>query len=331
MNKIDKIKSIVKRHQKEMDKHFAAYKKAELIARERLSESAFKTEFMIETYPKMAGEARSAADMAVLDVNNIFNDIKEDLAEWMMKPIDAGTAQVLDCINKFGLHMSFDELRILEQGILKAGSYLGNRVFDGVCQKNGYLTSRPDLKKMTDALEHARESTELAVMAYAGKMDESGRFPGCDLLGEWMYNGISYGQYRDYHLYDAEHFLHEGGILDNLSCLLESANAPMKYILDKRETEKMTKSLEKIVDKNGEIDASAALQLKESDPDFINKLRSMPDNSFKDMDVVTDFFRLDERGDKKKESALSPAMEQAAQYKSVHGAIDADANILNRY
>ena len=146
-----------------------------------------------------------------------------------------------------------------------------------------------------------------------------------------MYNGISYGQYRDYHLYDAEHFLHEGGILDNLSRLLDSANAPMKYTLDKRETERMQKSLEKIVDKKGEIDASAALQLKESDPDFINKLKSMPENSFKDMDVLTDFFRLDDGSDKKKESALSPSMEQAAQYKAVHGAIDADANILGGY
>lgn len=331
MNKIDKVKSIIKRHQKEMDRHFAAYQKAERTARERLSESAFKTEFMIGTYPKFAGEARSAADMAVLDINNLFDDIQEDLSAWMMKPIDASTSQVLDCINRFDLKLSFDELRILEQGILKSGSYLANRVFDGLCKKNGYVTSRPDLKKMTDALENARESAELAIRAYAGKMDESGQFPGRDLLSEWMYHGVSYGNFQDYHMYDAEHFLEEGGMLDNLSRLLDSANAPMTYTLDKRETERMQKSLEKIVDKKGEIDASAALQLKESDPDFINKLKSMPENSFKDMDVLTDFFRLDDGSDKKKESALSPSMEQAAQYKAVHGAIDADANILGGY
>lgn len=331
MNKIDRIKSIIKRHQKEMDRHFAAYQKAERAARDRLSESAFKTEFMLGTYPKFAGEARSAADMAVLDINNLFDDIQEDLSAWMMKPIDASTSQVLDCINRFDLKLSFDELRILEQGILKAGSYLANRVFDGLCQKNGYLTSRPDLKKMTDALKHARESTELAIQAYAGKMDESGQFPGLDLLGKWMHNGISYGQYRDYHMYDAEHFLEEGGMLDNLSRLLDSANAPMTYTLDKRETERMQKSLEKIVDKKGEIDASAALQLKESDPDFISKLRSMPENSFENMDVIADFFRLDNESDKKKESALSPSIEQAAQYKAAHGAVDADVNVLNRY
>lgn len=331
MNKVDKIKSIIKKYQKEMDRHFDAYQKAERAARERLSESAFKTEFMCGTYPKMAGEAIATADMAVLDINNLFDDIQEDLAVWMMKPIDAGTAQVLDCINKFDLNMSFDELRILEQGILKAGSYLGNRVFDGVCQKNGYLTSRPDLKKMTDELEHARESTELAIQAYAGKMNESGQYPGRDLLSEWVYHGVSYGSFQGYHMYDAEHFLHEGGILDNLSCLLESANAPMKYILDKRETEKMTKSLEKIVDKNGEIDASEALRLKESDPDFINKLRSMPEHAFEAMDVVTNFFHLNNESNKKKESALSPSMEQAVQYKAIHGSIDADMNVLNRY
>ena len=331
MNKIDKIKSIIKKHQKDMDNHFAAYQKAERTARARLSESAFKTEFVIETYPKFAGEAQAAADMTVLDINNLFDDIQEDLFAWIMRPIDTGTAQVLDCINKFDLHMSFDELRILEQGVLKAGSYLANRVFEGLCQKNGYITSRPDLKKMTDALEHARESAKVAVLSYAGKMDESGQFPGRDLLGEWMYNGISYGQYRDYHMYDAEHFLGEGGILDNLSCLLESANAPMKYTLDKRETERMKKSLEKIVDKKGEIDASEALRLKESDPDFINKLRSMPEHAFEAMDVVTNFFRLNNKSNKKKESALSPSMEQAARYGAVHGSVDADVNVLNRY
>ena len=135
MNKIDKIKSIIKKHQKDMDKHFAAYQKAEWTARERLSESAFKTEFMQETYPKFVGEAQAAADIAVLEANNIFDEIQDDLSKWMMRPIDASTAQVLDCINKFDLHMSFDELRILEQGVLKAGSYLANRVFDGLCKK----------------------------------------------------------------------------------------------------------------------------------------------------------------------------------------------------
>ncbi|NDO70434.1 hypothetical protein FMM80_18015 [Schaedlerella arabinosiphila] len=135
MNKIDKIKLIIKRHQKDMDKHFATYQKAEQTARARLSESAFKTEFMQETYPKFVGEAQAAADMAVLEINNLFDDIQEDLSAWMMKPLDIGTAQILSCINQFSLQMSFDELRILEQGILKSGSYLGNRIFDGLCKK----------------------------------------------------------------------------------------------------------------------------------------------------------------------------------------------------
>ena len=325
MNKIDKIKLIIKRHQKEMNKLFFTYQK-----RERLSNSAFKSEFMCETYPKMAGEARAAADMAVLDVNNIFDEIQDDLSEWMMKPLDIGTAQILSCINQFNLQMSFDELRILEQGVLRSGSYLGNRIFDGLCKKNGYMANRPTLKTIVDSLQIAREETELAIMAYAGVMDKSGDYPGRELISEWMYNGNSYGEYQDYHLYSAEHFL-ENCILDNLSHLLESVNAPMKYTLDKRETERMKKNLEKIVDKKGEIDASEALRLKESDPDFINKLRSMPEHAFEAMDVVTNFFHLDNESNKKKESALSPSMEQAVQYKAIHGSIDADVNVLNRY
>ena len=89
----------------------------------------------------------------------------------------------------------------------------------------------------------------------------------------------------------AELFLQEGGELDRLEQLFESTNAPMKYELNAQETEKMKKRLESIVDKNGEIDEKAASQLKESDPD-------------------------DERDNKKVESVLSPAMQQAAAYES---------------
>ena len=108
--------------------------------------------------------------------------------------------------------------------------------------------------------------------------------------------------------------MQEGGELDRLEQLFESTNAPMKYELNAQETEKMKKRLESIVDKNGEIDEKAACQLKENDPNFIDKLRSIPEGSFEKMDSVSKYFRLDESDNKKNESAISQAIEQAKSY-----------------
>lgn len=322
MNKIDKVKERIRKYQKKMDKSYAEYKKAEQEAREKLSPAGFQSEFMQKTWVQFAGESWGAADMAIFDVNNIFDELQEDLSKWLAKPLDAGMMQTFDCINRFGLSMSFDELKILEQGVLQSGSYWGCRIFDGLCQENGYKTNRPTLKTISDSLQNAREEAKLAVRAYAGSMDKSGVYPGRDLLQEWTYNGNSYGEYKDYHLYAAEHFL-ESCILDNLSQLLDSVNAPVSYTLNQSETEKMKTELEKIVDKDGKVDGKAAQQLEKSNPDFVNKLRSMPEGSFKNMEAVSKYFRLDdEKENKKGESVLSPSMEQAALYASSHAPTD---------
>lgn len=329
MNKIDKIKERIRKYQKKMDKSYEAYKKAEQEAREKLSPAGFQSEFMQKTWVQFAGDAWSAADMAVFDINNIFDEIQEDLSKWLAKPLGAGMMQTFDCINRFGLSMSFDELQILEQGVLQSGSYWGCRIFDGLCKENGYKTNRTTLKTIVDSLQTAREEAELAVKAYGGVADKSGVYPGRDLLQEWIYNGNSYGEYKDYHLYAAEHFL-ESCILDNLSQLLDSVNAPVSYTLNQLEVAKMKTELEKIVDKDGKINEKAAQQLEKSDPDFANKLRSMPKGDFENMEAISKYFRLDdEKENKKGESVLSPSMEQAILYNSGHA--PADLKLLDQY
>lgn len=326
MNKVDKIKEIIRKYQNKMNKKHEAYQKAEREAREKLSPAGFRSEFMQKTWVQFASESWSAADIAVLEANNILDEIREDLSEWLMKPLDSRMMQTFDCINRFGLSMSFDELQILEQGVLSSGSYLGCRIFDGLCQENGYGTSRPPLKTITDSLQNAHEEIDLAVRAYAGKAPD---FPGRDLLGEYIYRGVSYGSFTDYQMYDADHFLDGGGRLDDLSRLLDSMNAPVAYTLNQSEAAKMKTELKKIVDKNGKVDEKAAQQLEKNDPDFINKLRSMPEGAFKNMESVFEYFRLDEKENKKVESVLMPSLEQAKLYNS--NFVPADLKVLDQY
>lgn len=313
MNKFRKIKKVIQGYQKKSDKLFESYKAAETSAREKYSAEGFRTEFIQKDWVKFAAEAQSNADIAVIELNNMFGEIRDDLSSWMMKPLDPSVVQVLNCVSQFGLSLSLDELRVIESSVRE--SYMGMRVFEGLALKNGYGVTAPKMKQYIDSLESARGNAEIAVRAYAGHAEDG--FPGTDLLSDWIYNGISYGEYEDYHKVAAELFLNDGGELDRLEQLFESTSAPMKYVLNAQETEKVKKSLESIIDKNGEVDEKAASQLKKNDPDLFDKLRSMPDGAFEKMDLISQHYRLDDEGDNKQaESALSTAVQQAAEYES---------------
>lgn len=313
MNKFRKIKKVIQDYQKKSDKLFESYKAAETSAREKYSAEGFRTEFIQKDWVKFAAEAQSNADIAVIELNNMFGEIRDDLSSWMMRPLDPSVVQVLNCVGQFGLSLSIDELRVIESNIRE--SYLGMRIFEGLAEKNGYGVTAPKMKQHIDSLESARGNAEVSVRAYAGHAEDG--FPGRDLLSEWRYNNVSYGEYQDYHLVMAELFLQEGGELDHLEQLFERTNAPMAYTLNAPETEKMIKSLESIIDKNGEVDEKAACQLKESDPDFIDKLRSIPEGAFEKVDLASKYYRLDDEGDgKKPESVLSTAVQHAAEYES---------------
>lgn len=313
MNKFRKIKKVISDYQKKSDKLFESYKEEEATDRTLYSAEGFREKFIQEKWVKFAAEAQSNADIVIIELNNMFDEIREDLNNWMMKPLDPSVVQVLNCVGQFGLRLSIDELRVIESNIRE--SYMGMRIFEGLAEKNGYGVTAPKMKQYVDLLESARGNAELAVRAYAGRAENG--FPGRDLLSEWCYNNVSYGEYQDYHLVMAELFLQEGGELDHLEQLFESTSAPMKYTLNAKETEKMKKSLESIVDTNGNVDKKAASQLREHDPDFIDKLRSMPDGAFEKMDLISKYYRLDDEGDgEKPESVLSTAVQHAAEYES---------------
>lgn len=321
MNKIDKIKNIILDFQQKQDKLYSRYQAAEKEAREKYSESGFRNEFMLNTWPQYAGKAQANADSTIREVSYIYDEISESYESWVVKPLDANMVSILNCVSSFGLNLSMHELQILERNI---SGYIGMKIFSSLAAKNGYIVNIPVADQYIEALKNARADTELAIKAYAGKGPE---YPGRDLLGEWEYQKVKLGEFQGTHLFISENFLQEGGTLDRLAELWDSANAPLVYTLNPSETEKVKKQLDKIVD-NGKVDAKAASELLKAEPDFKNKLVSMPEGSMKEYESVSKYFNLTD-DKKEKESRISPSMEMAAQYMSNRQPID--ENLLAKF
>lgn len=311
MTKYEKIAKLIREYQQRADKHFEKYKKEEAAAREKFSPEGFKSEFMRGTWPKFAGLARADADSIFREITYIFDEIEEDFKKYVMAPLDASIVQILDCIGKFDLNLSLNELQVIEQSV--KGSYFGTKIFSGLCHKNGYIINIPEMKDYMEALRSARENTKVAIMAYAGSSEKG--FPGRDLIAEREWNGIKQGEYEVYHLTMAENFLHSGGTLERLEKMWIQAQAPILYTLTSREAKKVGESIKKIVGKNGEVDKEAAAEVLKQEPDFKSKLQSMPDRNLEGFEAVAKHFHLDcENKEKGEQSEILPSVQQAAQY-----------------
>lgn len=322
MTKFEKIKDIILAYRKKADKHFKNYKEAEKKAREKYSEAGFKQEFMQGVWPEMAGKAWSDKDTAVHELNDVFDEIREGLERWVMKPLDAGTVQILSCIRDFNLDMSLDELRVLESSV--KGSYFGSRIFSGLTKKNGYSITIPNMNQLMDALKAARNNAAFSVQAYAGSGSDG--FPGTDLLPEWKYNGVAYGEYKTFHLIMAANFLEPDGEIDRLASLWNSINAPAIYRLTSEETEKLQDKVEGIFEKGyGGIDSQKADELLKEIPDIASRLKSADD--FPNKKLALDYFTLSDTENqkeeaKKDESKIDVASFAAKEYGTNLGKVD---------
>lgn len=123
MTRFERVRDTIKKFYADQDKLFSEYQKSEKAAREKYSSEGFKTEFMISVYPKYAGEARSNADIAVHEIESIYEELKADFLSWIMKPLQPEILQTLNLINDFGLKLSLSELRVIEKNI--SGNYWG--------------------------------------------------------------------------------------------------------------------------------------------------------------------------------------------------------------
>lgn len=308
MTRFSKIKQVISDFQKKMDKHYSSYKAREAEARLKFSSSGFVTEFQQKTWPQMAGDAWSNSDFAINKVMELFDETEEELKKFVMRPLDASMIQVLNCIDSFGIFLSLKELKIIESAVRE--SYWGTRIFTGLAQKSGYQVNVPTVDSYQKALETARSNAKLAIRAYAGTPSEG--YPGRDLLQKWESRGIVMGEYEPYHLFFAANFLHEGGELDRLEEMWGEARAPMVYRLNESEVGKVKKAVGNIMH-DGEVDKKAAQELIKKDPDFKDKLQSMPDDFFEGKEALVNHFRLNEK-EEKEESLITPGSRKAAEY-----------------
>lgn len=325
MNRVDKIKNIILDFQQKQDKLYSRYQAAEKEAREKYSESGYRSNFLLNEWPQYASRAQSNSDSTIREVMDIFDAIREDFESFMMKPLGADIISILNCVSNFSLNLSMKELQILEKNI-SSESYIGMRIFSELASKNGYIVKVPAADEYLKALENARNNTRFLIAAYAGRGPE---YPGRDLLGEWEWQGTKIGELQDIHLLMSENILKQGNELDRLSELFDSARQPLQYTLNHSETEKVKKQLDKIVD-HGEIDKKAANELLKAEPDFKNRFESLPKEELKKYESVSKYFGLtDNKKEKLQESKISPSMEQAAKYMSNRQPVD--ENLLAKF
>lgn len=286
MNKIEKVKDVIRQFQNKADRLFAEYQSKENWARNRYSKDAFAVEFRTNIWPKYVGRLRADTDAAIKEINDLFDEIEQDFNTWIMRPLRSETLQTLTCIKDFDLKIGLPELRVIEKST--KDSYFGSRIFSALAQKAGYQVNIVDMERCMKELQSARKNSATAVRAYAGDSP----FPGRDLLGEWQYSGIVMGEFQIFHLTYAFSFLKNGGELDRLQKTWETIKAPMQYRLTPEESEKVKREIEKIVDIRGEepkIDEVTATKLLEDMPDILNRLESM-DKDYKYKELAKKYF-----------------------------------------
>lgn len=316
MTKFEKLRSILKDFMNNADQHYSDYRERENKARAKYSDTGFQDEFMKKIYPEMAGKAWAEADATIKKVNEVLDSLEKDLNEFMMRPINESTAQTLNCINSYGVSLSLNELRILEQPMRE--TYMGSRIFVELAKRNGYSVSIPTMKEYQDALNSARANINLVIKAYAGKADDG--YPGKDLLPPWESRGVNMGAYQHYHLYFSQNYLHEGGELDRLESLWSENGTPMVYHLTEQEEEKVRQGVKSFLH-NGEIDKKAAQELIKKEPDFKDKLTSMPDEFFAGKEALIGYFGLDKK-EASFESGIDSTTKNAPEYGTKFSKID---------
>lgn len=308
MTTFQKVKNLILAYRKFADQHYADYQAKEARARSKYNELGFQSEFIQKVWPEMAGKIWAECDDTIRKVEEVFDEIEQDFKKWVLEPLDGSTIQILDCVERFGLSLSLNELQVLEGSV--RSSYLGTKIFAGLAEKNGYSVNAPSMKEYQDALAAARNNAKLAVRAYGGLPDEG--YPGKDLLQKWENKGVVLGEYQPYHLFYTANFLHEGGELDRLEEMWKKTHAPMVYRLNESEVGKVKKAVGNIMH-DGEVDKKAAQELIKKDPDFKDKLQSMPDDFFEGKEALVNHFRLNEK-EEKEESLITPGSRKAAEY-----------------
>lgn len=332
MDRFEKILEIEKQFRKKADGIFANYKKEETEARKRLSPESFQSEFVLGRWVSYAGSFRSETDITVRRVNEIFQELRDELKAWMIKPVEPGVLEVLRCIREFGIRLSLQELKVIEPEI--NNSYLGKKTFLSIAKDNGFSTKCINIDELLSTLDTAQSVVESRIRSYAGGEG----FPGKDLIDHKIIDGVDWGEYSLPELAMAS-VEPKSNDLDYVKNLWIKMRAPMTYILTEEEAKSIAKKLDPLVDRWGDVDTKGAEKVREEMPDIISRLDSMPDD-YEHKETFRKYFLLNHAGSKNQsesenkkepESSLvaSPSIKQAKEYAERHGTVNMD--ILNQF
>lgn len=332
MDKFERILDIEMKYRRKADKAFLSYKKEEAQMRARLSPEAFKNEFLYGRWITLAGNFRSETDSTVRKVTEIFNELRDELQQWMVKPVQPGVLETLRCIRDFGLRLSLKELGVIEKGV--ADSYLGKKIFASIAKDSGFHAECVNIDELLITLDTAESVVESRIRSYAGGEG----FPGKDMIDHKIIGGVDWGEYSLPELAMAS-VEPKSNDLDYVKKLWEKAKAPIAYTLTEEEAKNIAKKLDPLIDRWGDIDKKGAEKVREEMPDIISRLDSMPD-SYANKEAFRKFYLLNHTGSenqgesnnkKEPESSLkaSPSMEQAKEYASKYGNVNMD--IMNQY
>lgn len=335
MNRFDKVLEIEKSYRKKADKTFADYKKEESEARARLSPEAFRVEFICDRWAQIAGKFRAETDFAVREISGIFSELREELKNWMNKPVQPEILETLRCVRDFGLRLSLQELKVIEPGISE--SYLGKKILVSIAKDSGFHAECVNIDELLSTLDTAQSIVESRIRAYAGRGGSEG-FPGRDLIDHKVNDGIDWGEFSMPELALAS-VGPKSDSLDYVKNLFEKARAPIHYTLTEKEAKDIAEKLEPLIDRWGDIDGKGLDKVREEIPDFLSRLESMPD-SYEHKETLKKYLLLNHMGGKNQtgtdgkdepESLLdvSHAVELAKGYTDRRGTVNMD--ILNQY
>lgn len=332
MDKFEKILDTERAYRRKADKIFADYKKEEAQMRARLSPEAFKNEFLYGRWITIAANFRSETDSTVRKVTEIFGDLKHELREWLMRPVKPEILEIMRYTNDFKLHLSLNELKVIEREIVNA--YFGRKIFVSIAKNNGFYADSIDIDELLCTLDTAQSVVESRIRSYAGGEG----FPGKDLIDHKIIDGVDWGEYSLPELAMAS-VEPKSNDLDYVKNLWIKMRAPMTYILTEEEAKSIAKKLDPLVDRWGDVDTKGAEKVREEMPDIISRLDSMPDD-YEHKETFRKYFLLNHAGSKNQsesenkkepESSLvaSPSIKQAKEYAERHGTVNMD--ILNQF
>ena len=332
MDKFTKIIEIVKDYQKEVDKIFSDYRKAEKKAREKYQPEAFKIEFIAGQWPNYAGRARAMADGAVREVDALFDSLRTELDQWATAKVEPGILETLRYVRDFGLRLSRYELQAIEPGI--RDSYMGQKIFSAIARSSGFETGVVQMDELINSLTSARSATAYNIRCFAGSPADG--FPGRDLIDHRFVDGNDWGEYSTIDMTNASLFPHKNGNIRTAQALWERSRAPMRYELTSQEADKLMSEIEKAADLHGHVSKEAADRLIAVIPDILDRMDSLPDADREDVRSLKKYYAIGAVGTsdtsslplaKEQGSILqqpSPALEAAKSYALNHGPADKD-------